>query len=200
MQCHDDAVKRIVRYLIGTKDEGKYFGYKTDFWLEAYVYVDFASLWGIKEPKDPTCVKSCTGYLICLGVCPIIWRSKLQTLISVSTMDAEYIALLMCMRKLILLKQIFVDPSNFFEVDVEVARAKCTVVEDNSLVIQLENLPKMTPKSKHISLHYHFYWEHIRKGSASVEHISTYLQIANTFTKCLAEAKFEVLHKLLMNW
>ena len=31
MQCHEDAVKRIVRYLIRTKDEGLYFGSKTDF-------------------------------------------------------------------------------------------------------------------------------------------------------------------------
>ena len=28
MQCHEDAVKRIVRYLIGTRDEGLYFGSK----------------------------------------------------------------------------------------------------------------------------------------------------------------------------
>ena len=50
MQCHEDAVKRIVRYLIGTKNEGLCFGLKTDFWLEAYADADFAGLWGIKEP------------------------------------------------------------------------------------------------------------------------------------------------------
>ena len=31
MQCHGDAVKHIVRYLIGTKDEGLYSGSKMDF-------------------------------------------------------------------------------------------------------------------------------------------------------------------------
>ena len=59
-----------------------------DFRLEAYVDADFTGLWGIKETQDSTCVKSRTGYLIHLGRCPIISRSKLQTLISVSTMDA----------------------------------------------------------------------------------------------------------------
>ena len=54
------------------------------------------------------------GYLIRLGGCPIIWRSKLQTLIAVSTMEAEYIAISMCMRELIQLKRIFVDLSNCF--------------------------------------------------------------------------------------
>ena len=124
MQCHEDVVKRIVRYLIGTKDEGLYFGSKTDFWLEAYADDDFAGLWGIEEPQHPTSTKSHSGYLIRLGGCPIIWRSKLQTLIAVSTMEAEYISLSMCMKELILLRQTFINLSNFFEVDVKVAKAK----------------------------------------------------------------------------
>ena len=74
-----------------------------------------------------------------LDGCPIIWRSKPQTLVSVSMMEAEYIALSMCMRELIPLKWIFVDLSNCFEVDVKVTRAKCTVFEDNILAIQFAN-------------------------------------------------------------
>ena len=122
-------MKRIVRYLIGTRDEGLYFGPKTDFRLEAYADADFAGLWGIKEPQDPTCVKSCAEYLIHLGGCLIIWRSKPQTLISVSAMEAEYIALSMCTKELILWRRIFVNLSNCFEVDVKVARSKCPVFE-----------------------------------------------------------------------
>ena len=64
IQCHR---KRIVRYIIGTKDEGLYFGSRTDFRLEAYADADFAGLWGIKEPQEPKCVKSHMGYLIHLG-------------------------------------------------------------------------------------------------------------------------------------
>ena len=127
-----------------------------DFRLEAYTDAVFVGLWGIEEPQDFTCVKSRTGYLIHLGGCPIIWRSKLQTLIAVSTMEAEYIALSMRMREVIPLKRIFIDLSNCFEVEVKVARAKCPVFEDNSSAIQLANVPKMTPRSKHIALHYHF--------------------------------------------
>ena len=137
------------------------------------------------------------GYLICLGRCPIIQRSKLRTLIALSTMEAEYIALSMCMRELILLKRIFVD---CFEIDVKVAKAKCTVFEDNSSAIQLVNVPKMTPMLKHIDLHYHFFHEHIRKGSVGMEHAAADLQISNMLTKGLVVAKFERLCKLLMNW
>ena len=165
-------MKRIVRYLIGARDEGLYFGSKTDFRLEAYADADFAGLWGIEEPQDPTSVKSQSGYLICLDGCPIIWRSKLQTLIAVSTMETEYISLSMYMRELILLRWIFIDLSKCFEVDVKVATATCPVFEDNSSAIQLANVPKMTPTSNHIALHYHFFREHVQEGSIGVEHVS----------------------------
>ena len=147
--------------------------------MDAYANAGFAVWWGIKEPQDLTCMKACTGYLGRLGGCPIIWRSKLQTLISVSTMEAEYAILSICMRELIPLKRIFDDLSNCFKVDVKVARAKCTVFEDNSSAIQLANVPKITPRSKHIALHYHFFCEHIREGSIGVKPISTDLQIAD---------------------
>ena len=59
------------------------------------------------------------------------------------------------------------------------------------MAIQLANVPKMTPRSKHIALHYHFFFEHVREGSVGVEHVSTDLQIADMLTKGLVEAKFE---------
>ena len=104
------------------------------------------------------------------------------------------------MRELIPLKQIFINLSNCFEVEVKVARAKCTVFEDNSQEIQLGNVPTMTPRSKHIALRYHFYREHIQEGSVSVVHLLADLQIADMLTKGLTEATFERLIKLLMNW
>ena len=87
-----------------------------DFRLEAYADADFAGLWGIEEPLDPTSVNSRSGYLIHLGGCPIIWRNKLETLIAVSIIKAEYNSLSMCMRELIPLRRIFIDLSKCSEV------------------------------------------------------------------------------------
>ena len=38
-----------------------------------------------------------TGYVICINGCPIIWSSKLQDGVALSTMMAEYYALSTCM-------------------------------------------------------------------------------------------------------
>mmetsp|Transcript_31063 Transcript_31063/g.45455 ORF Transcript_31063/g.45455 Transcript_31063/m.45455 type:complete len:340 (+) Transcript_31063:1620-2639(+) len=200
MKVHEDAVKRIVRYLIGTKEEGLSFGSDSKLNLEAYADADFAGLWGVEEPSDATCVKSRTGYLIRLGGCPLVWKSKLQTLIAVSTMEAEYIALSMCMRELIPLKRILAELNGVFKFELEGALTKSTVFEDNASAVQLATVPKMTPRSKHIALHYHFFRKFIGDGIVEVKHVSTDLQIADIFTKGLGDTKFEKLRKLLMGW
>ena len=65
----------------------------TDFWIDVYVDSDFAGLWGFEDKQDPTSAKSCTGFVICVSNCPVIWSSKLQTDITLSTMEVEYNAL-----------------------------------------------------------------------------------------------------------
>jgi hypothetical protein len=123
---HEEAVKHSCRYLQGVKDNGLMFKPSNDLQLVCYVdanfarlwnyesnqdpnnlqlvcYVDanFSGLWNYESDQDPVWVKSCTGYVMTLGGCPIQWNSKLQTEIALSTMEAEYIALSQAMRKLI---------------------------------------------------------------------------------------------------
>jgi hypothetical protein len=61
--------------------------------IDCYPDADFAGLWTRDNKLDPHCVCSQTGYIICLSNCPVLWKSKLQTEIALSTMEAEYVAL-----------------------------------------------------------------------------------------------------------
>ena len=63
-KCHEDTVKRIVRYLKGTHKKGLIFEPTSELTLEAFVDADFAGLWGVEEPQGATCVKLRTGYVI----------------------------------------------------------------------------------------------------------------------------------------
>eukprot|EP00957_Ditylum_brightwellii_P201758 15327096-Ditylum_brightwellii.AAC.1 len=69
LRCiHEVVIKRIVRYLIGTKDtrEGQtgYCGMvinPTDaLTLDCFVDANFAGLWGHEDDQDPSSAKSCT--------------------------------------------------------------------------------------------------------------------------------------------
>ena len=61
--------------------------------MDCYPDANFAGLWNHELPDDPHCVRSRTGYVITLSDCPVIWVSKMQTTIALSTMEAKYIAL-----------------------------------------------------------------------------------------------------------
>ena len=92
-QSHEDALKRIGWYLKGTLDKGLILNPSNDPNIDCYPDADFAGLWNRDNRNDPHRVRSQTGYVICLSDCPVLWISKLQTEIALSTMEAEYVAL-----------------------------------------------------------------------------------------------------------
>jgi hypothetical protein len=61
--------------------------------LKCYVNVDFAGSWSQANADNAENVLSRTGYVIMYTNCPILWVSRLQTEIALSTTKAEYIAL-----------------------------------------------------------------------------------------------------------
>jgi hypothetical protein len=100
-RCHERALEHIGQYLKGTVDRGLLLQPNNDLTIYCYVDADFAGLWPHEEQTDPVCVKSRTGFVICISNCPVIWGSKLQHEISKSTMEAEYNALSYTMRELL---------------------------------------------------------------------------------------------------
>ena len=82
------------------------FNLKNELSLDCFVDADFAGLYNYEDEQDPVCVKSRTGYVIQLGGCPLACFSKLQREISLSTLEAEYIALSTAMRDLVPLREL----------------------------------------------------------------------------------------------
>ena len=63
---------------------------------------------------------SCTGYVICIANSPVIWKSKLQTEIALSTMEAKYVALSSSCRNLFPLIDITKELSSTFDLQLQV--------------------------------------------------------------------------------
>ena len=61
--------------------------------IDCYPDADFAGLYGYENLRDPSCVKSRTGFVITVANCPVLWQSKLQTETALSTMEAEIMTL-----------------------------------------------------------------------------------------------------------
>lgn len=102
---------------------------------------------------DPSTAKSCTRYVILFADCPIIWSSKLQTQIALSTTKAEYIALSQFLRDTIPLMQLLQEfkDKGFSTVSV-IPKVHCKAFEDNSGTLELAKVPKLRPRTKHINI------------------------------------------------
>ena len=98
MLCHEKAVKYIARYLLSSQDKGIHYKQDMNRGLECYIDTDFVGGWSSGDHTNPECVLSITGFVIMYAGCPLTWCSKLQTEISLSTTESEYIALSQAMR------------------------------------------------------------------------------------------------------
>ena len=89
MLSHERAIKRIAKYLKGTSDWGIVYHPDKTKGIECYVDADFAGGWYQADANNPENVMSRTGYAIYYAGCPVLWSSKLQTEIVLSTTDLE---------------------------------------------------------------------------------------------------------------
>ena len=118
-RSHKLALIRIGQYLKLTRDNGIILKPNNEMGIKCYVDADFAGLWGIEDAQDPTCVKSRTGYFLRIADCPMIWASKLQTDIALSTMEAEYNALSAALKGLLLLRRLVETVAEAVNIPVE---------------------------------------------------------------------------------
>ncbi|KAL7526914.1 hypothetical protein ACHAWF_007826 [Thalassiosira exigua] len=132
--------------------------------------------------------------------CPITWTSKLQTEIALSTTESEYIALSSATREVIPFMNLMSETAELFALTASKPEFKCTVWEDNESCIKVAKSPKFTPRTKHIAIKYHHFRRFVEDGTIDIRSIDTKQQLADIFTKPLAEASFVYLRRLLMGW
>jgi hypothetical protein len=200
-RSHEIALKRIGRYLKGTLEEGLVLRPTKTFDIDCYVDADFAGLWPHENKLDPSCVKSRTGFAICVANCPVVWSSKLQGDIATSTMEAEYTALSTAMRDVLPLRELLIALSPSITQDGRHPTTfKTTVHEDNTGALSLAKLEpgRNTPRSKHYAW---FRSKLIIDGPHPIQvvQISTHLQRPDILTKGLSKIKFRIRH-LLCGW
>jgi len=202
-ETHATALKQIGCYLKATCNRGivwkKGLTIPT---LDCWVDADFAGLYSKEKHDDPTSVRSRTGFVIALGGNVVLWQSKLQTEIALSTMSAEYIAMSTAMRSLIHLRNVHHEVVKVLQLPWTKESLISTVCEDNQacLILATTNPPLHTPQSRTIAVKYHWFREQLQKDTIRVEKIDGKIQRANILTKPLARVQFESERKMLIGW
>ena len=200
-KSHATAVKTIVRYLQQTKDKGMIVRPTGDLSIDCYVDADFAGLHGRDPDASPTSAKSRTGYVITLGGCPILWRSHLQTEISLSTLESEYSALSASMRTILPLRSMLLEVVNVLRLPPQFASTvRCRVFEDNNGALLLATKHRITNRTNYFLVKWHFFWSHVKNGDVVISKIGTKEQWADYLTKGLNRETFEYIRNLVQGW
>ena len=199
-RSHEEAVKRIGRYLKKTRLMGMIYKPDRTNQLNCYVDADFAGSFAHEISHLKASVLSRTGYIIYLCGCAIVFKSKMQSEIALSTTEAEYIALSQSMRDLLPLRTILSELSRILMFEITTPIAQSTVFEDNNGAIELAKEPKYRPRTKHIAIKYHHFRDNVQSGKVEIKPIDTKEQRADIMTKPLEKTQFEYLRKSINGW
>ena len=201
-ESHTVAVKRIGRYLKGASNEGLILDPK-DYSFEVFADdADHSGNWKFGESTDDEATaKSRTGYIIKYAECPVVWHSKLQTEIALSSTETEYVCLSESLRDTIPMMQFIKEiQDREFKVPTTTPVVHCRLFEDNLGALDLARVPKLRSRIKHMNLKYHHFRSFVRKALISIHHIGTLEQPANVMTKPLGEEDFKRHRFTLMGW
>ena len=129
---------------------------------------------------------------MCGGSC-VCWFSRTQKCVTLSTSEAEYVALGDAVKEVLFLRQVwrFMLPGK--------GMPCFPIFEDNQGAVQLSQNPVSNSNSKHIDVRHHVLRELVRQGDISVSHVSSEYQRADILTKALAFDVFAIHRRFLMN-
>jgi hypothetical protein len=164
-----EAVKRVFRYLSGTKDWGLTFGGGKEG-LEGFADADGAS-------QEHRHVISGHTYLIDKGA--ISWSSRKQEFVTLSTAEAEYVAAMHATKEGIWLCNIIFTPLT------QPTPLHC----DNQSAITITTNGNFYARTNHIDIQYHFIRYVIKNRSLTLIYCPTEEMTADILTKALPGSK-----------
>jgi hypothetical protein len=171
-EAHWAAVKRVFRYLKGTKE----------LWLtyggEQRELVGFADADGSMAEDR----KAISGYAFLLNGGAVSWSCKKQEIVSLSTTESEYVAATHATKEGLwlrsLLTQLFGPVSG-----------ATILFSDNQSAISLAKDHQYHARTKHIDIRFHFIRWVITEGTLRLIYCPTDDMVADTLTKALPSAK-----------
>ncbi|KAK5841924.1 hypothetical protein PVK06_004250 [Gossypium arboreum] len=171
---HWKAVKRVLRYLIGTTGHGLCLS-KGQFELVCYSDVDWASSF---EDRRFT-----ISYVVFLRLYFIAWCSKKQAVVSRSSSEAEYHSLANCVSELLWVKYLL------DKIGMPLCQSPVVWCDNTSTASMVAN-PLHHARVKHIEIDHYFVRKRVLNGTLQANFVPSKKQVADVFTKPITPKQF----------
>lgn len=132
------------------------------------------------------------------GGSAISWQLKTQSMVALSTLEAEYIATSEATREATVLRRLDVDLRSTLHVGGGLPRAQQVPIRvDNQGALKLINSGIIKSRTKHIDIKYHHAHDEQAKGTVVFEYVYTKENLADILTKGLPLDEHEYLVKAM---
>jgi len=169
--AHWKAVTHLFRYLKGTMDHQLVFAPSSSSEL-------FESFSDADHAGNADNGKSTSGYLVRMGTGTISWSSKLQTIVALSTTEAEYVAAVHAGKEIIWFHQFLTELGYSFN-------TPSILHLDNQSAISVSKDPEHHGRMKHLDLRFFWLRDKVTAGSISPPFVPTSDMAADLLTKPL---------------
>ncbi|KAL0744686.1 hypothetical protein Bca101_100787 [Brassica carinata] len=176
---HWHMVERLLMYLNGSPDQGVWMGCNGSTEVVGYCDADWAG--------DRADRRSTTGYCTFIGGNLVTWKSKKQKVVSCSSAEAEYRAMLKLTNELVWIKGIL----KHLEID---QATPMTMHCDNQAAIHIASNSVFHERTKHIEVDCHKVRQMIILGVILPCYTRSEDQLADVFTKAARQKTMESIH------
>ena len=174
---HWQAAKHVLRYLKGTVDQRLV--YRPSDLPEPFITYSDADHGG-----NPDNGRSTGGYVVKIGTGAVSWSSKLQTLVALSTTEAEHISAVEARKEILWMHQ--------FMGELGYKMPGPSVLwMDNQSAIAVNKNPEHHGRMKHLSLRLFWLRDAVQEGQISPMFVATRDMAADIFTKALDRFKLQ---------
>ena len=190
LQAHLNAARRCIMYLHETKNTGLIYSstgakvntfslYQKREWSSKPINkpLGFSDAdWAGEVPGR----KSTSGYVFMLNGAAISWSSRTQSVVALSTTEAEYYALCEATKEALHVQKLLA------ELKQESVLEQTLIFEDNNACVQWSKTEGLDHnRTKHIDIRYHMIRDNVKKQRVKIEYVPTQEMVADIMTKPL---------------
>ncbi|CAM8935606.1 unnamed protein product [Rhodiola kirilowii] len=172
-QLHYSHLLRVLRYLRGTITHHLFFPRSSSLQLQAYSDATWAS--------DPSDRMSLSSYCVILGGSLIAWKTKKQTAVSRSSVEAELRDMPLLIAEITWLRWLLTN----FGVSVS---APTPLLSDSTGAISIARDPVKHELTKHIGVDASYVRSQVQDQVIALQYVPSELQLADFFTKAQTRA------------
>ena len=186
MSCPEDYHYKAAHYLLMYLKRTAHLGLEyRQASLEKHVFNPITAAVDSSFADCPTTARSTSGYIIWFCGSPLEWECKRQPLVTMSTMESEYVAASRCVNAIKATNKYldFVGMCTSTPAPLYEDNQACIIVADNEYSVY-------RPRTRHIAIRYHNVKDAVSDGTVKLVHVWTKHQVADIFTKSLSKTDF----------